>query len=423
MVFVMQPLAFAYTAEERRNMMLKDIIFVDDEEACGENNLPGEGDAVLDGHTLPASKGGTGFEEVINERGQVPSTGGYVTFSENVRSAPTAKTYQDPRSPDDPSKKVSMQDLYRMYYITMRWRYVTWNWDGSSTRTGPEDKDFYAKAPRVQVTNPRTGKTIIAVVLEAGPGPWTGVDRGSNNDPKQGWKNPQDGTPRTYKGRVSGFPPQAIKDLDATMRMSDGSGDDLIYSWARDQSAAPGPVEGTSSDGDSGESLLCSGDIGLGGAQGNLFRSASEPCAVGDDQGIQDGYTNGKMLRIRICKVQGIRVNTLVAEPVNNMLNLAKSQGHTFTGGGFRTMAEQIATRRANGCPDIYKSPSSACRTATARPGYSNHQMGLALDLSYKGDLIRSRSNNGFRWLDKNAASFGFKNFPVEPWHWSVNGK
>lgn len=180
----------------------------------------GPGTAELDGHKLPAAKGGTGLEEAINEAGQVASTGGKVTFS----------------------KFATMGQKYRDYYMTMRWRYVKWNWNGTSV-AGPENVNWYSEKPRrVLVTNPRTKKSIIAVIMEAGPAPWTGVDGGPNNDPKQGWTNPQDGTPKEYKGRVSGFPPVAFKALGASMRMADGSGDDLIYSWAPDQDAEPGPV-------------------------------------------------------------------------------------------------------------------------------------------------------------------------------------
>jgi hypothetical protein len=209
-------------------------------DACSVGIAPG-GAASADGHTLPAAVGGTGFEEPINAQGQVPSTGGNVTFAGNVRNASTAPIAGDPEGR-------SLQDLYRQYYITMRWRYVLWNWNGSSESPGPEKVDYYSKAPKVLVTNKRTGKRIVAVILEAGPAPWTGVDTGSNNNPKQGWSNPQDGTPKDYEGRVSGFPPRAIADLGATMRMQNGSGDDLVYEWAPDQNALPGPVSSVAGD-------------------------------------------------------------------------------------------------------------------------------------------------------------------------------
>lgn len=203
-----------------------------DESDLANSTCTSQGAEELDGHKLPATKGGAGLEEPINEAGQVPSTGNTVTF------AKFAKLGQD----------------YRDYYINMRWRYVKWRWsdnDGPiAVSPGPEKVDWYAEKPRrVLVTNPRTKKSIIAVALEAGPAPWTGVDNPETTVPKQGWVNPQDGTPPQYKGRVSGFPPKAFSYLGIAQRMVDGSGDDLLYSWAPDQNAKPGPVTTTASSG------------------------------------------------------------------------------------------------------------------------------------------------------------------------------
>lgn len=228
-------------------------------DACSAGQAPG-GAATADGHTLPASVGGTGFEDPITPDGRIinkdGSLGGHIAFANNVQKASTTPIAGDPESR-------SMQQLYQQYYINMRWRYALWNWDGSARLPGPETVDFYSKAPKILVTNKRNGKRIIAVVLETGPAPWTGVDTGVNNNPKQGWTNPQDGTPSGYKGRVSGFPPRAIADLDAKQRMQDGSGDDLVYEWAPDQNALPGPIQGVQPE-QSVDASACPGDGGVG---------------------------------------------------------------------------------------------------------------------------------------------------------------
>lgn len=219
---------------------------------CSTNGLQ-----ELLGHKLPATRGGTGFEEEINDQGRVrskwdkpESEGGYIAFSQTLREASS-----EPVTPGGPSLK----QLYMDYYINMRWNYTALSWDGDHSGPGTEDKEFYATAPRVLVTNPATGKSIIAVVLEYGPAPWTGVDYEKNNEPKQGWVNPMVGTPENYRGRVSGFPPKAIEALGATQRMQDGTGHDLIYSWAPDQRALPGPVDATSSNVAAAGASLCSG--------------------------------------------------------------------------------------------------------------------------------------------------------------------
>jgi hypothetical protein len=66
-----------------------------------------------------------------------------------------------------------------------------------------------------------------------------------------------------------------------------------------------------------------------------------------------------------------------------------------------------------------------------AAPGYSNHQSGVAIDLQQErvhGAPIRNSSRPAARtawrgtwlygWLVQNAASFGFRPYEREPWHW-----
>ncbi|MEO7617905.1 MAG: M23 family metallopeptidase [Candidatus Saccharibacteria bacterium] len=237
--------AFGIVSKDFHAVQFDTAFYDETDGGSGSIGCTTNGGPTLDGHTLPAAHGGVGVEEAINEAGQVASTGGKVTFSGNA----------------------ALGQNYRDYYITMRWRYVLWNWNGTSAK-GPEDVAFYSKAPRVLVTNPRTGKSIITVIMEAGPAPWTGVDRSSNNDPKQGWVNPQDGTPSTYKGRVAGLPPTAIQALGAQMRLADGSGDELVYSWAPDQAAQPGPVNVAVNAvvPDSANASACSGGLGIDAA-------------------------------------------------------------------------------------------------------------------------------------------------------------
>ena len=103
----------------------------------------------------------------------------------------------------------------------------------------------------------------------------------------------------------------------------------------------------------------------------------------------------------------------------------AAADGVALSGTGYRDQGRQIALRQQNcGTGDyaVWDMPSGECSPPTARPGASMHEQGLAIDFSANGDLIRSRSDVGFQWLDAHAASYGFYNLPSEPWHWSVNG-
>lgn len=125
-----------------------------------------------------------------------------------------------------------------------------------------------------------------------------------------------------------------------------------------------------------------------------------------------------------IVSVGGIRVHRSIADNLRRLLEAAAADGIQLSGGGYRDSAGQIATRR-NNCGsshyDIYEKPASACRPPTARPGFSMHERGLAIDFTQNGRTL-NRSSSGFAWLKANAATYGFYNLPSEPWHWSTNG-
>lgn len=153
-----------------------------------------------------------------------------------------------------------------------------------------------------------------------------------------------------------------------------------------------------------------------------------------------DGYKDGNRYRIRICVLElldgsaGPHVNSQISGSMSRMFDSAWSIGVEMNGGGFRTMEEQIQARIRNGCPDIYDSPASACRIPTARPGYSNHQMGLAIDFNGVGlcpsstiidgqKFCQAPGNDTWEWLTANASRYGLQQLRTEAWHWSVDGK
>jgi LAS superfamily LD-carboxypeptidase LdcB len=109
---------------------------------------------------------------------------------------------------------------------------------------------------------------------------------------------------------------------------------------------------------------------------------------------------------------------------LQDMLDAASADGFDMCGGGYRDPAEQVAVRRAN-CGTsyyaIYEAPASACSPPTAPPGTSQHEQGLAVDITIGGRTI-SGGSAAFNWLKANAAGFGFYNLPAEPWHWSTTG-
>lgn len=129
---------------------------------------------------------------------------------------------------------------------------------------------------------------------------------------------------------------------------------------------------------------------------------------------------------VPVTNVEGITVHTEIADQVAALLAAARADGHELTGSGYRSPERQIELRRAH-CGTsryaIYEMPSSECTPPTARPGSSNHELGLAIDLECDGVLIRTRTSECFAWLIANAPTFGLHNLPSEPWHWSVDGR
>lgn len=127
---------------------------------------------------------------------------------------------------------------------------------------------------------------------------------------------------------------------------------------------------------------------------------------------------------VSICSVSGISggVHCQIKDKVAAMLSAAQADGVNLSGGGWRDNANQIRLRRAHcGSSDyaIYQMSAGSCRPPTARPGTSQHEIGLAIDFSN----CSSRGSTCHQWLKSNAARFGFYNLPSEPWHWSTSGR
>jgi hypothetical protein len=119
------------------------------------------------------------------------------------------------------------------------------------------------------------------------------------------------------------------------------------------------------------------------------------------------GYTKGKKTNIKVVKVDGKSVEIRTANAYHVMAKAASKAGVEIrVVSGFRTMAEQ---EKLYSC--YKKCNCNGCALA-AKPGYSNHQSGHALDLN-------TRAAGVLEWLKANAAKYGFKRtVPSEPWHW-----
>jgi LAS superfamily LD-carboxypeptidase LdcB len=143
----------------------------------------------------------------------------------------------------------------------------------------------------------------------------------------------------------------------------------------------------------------------------------------------QQGVSSSTIVRTAgtpcLTTVRTITVNCSIAGQLDKMLGAAAADGFVFGGQGYRSPEQQIAVRRTN-CGssdyDVYQMPPNDCHPPTAYPGTSMHEQGLAVDFTWGGSIISSHSSPAWQWLNANAATYGFYNLPVEPWHWSVNG-
>jgi hypothetical protein len=129
---------------------------------------------------------------------------------------------------------------------------------------------------------------------------------------------------------------------------------------------------------------------------------AGTPCGM--------SYVSGRPTGEKKCvNFGGSKVVTSVYCAFLKMSNAAKAQGvNLVVKSGFRVMSEQqyfwncYQTKRCNN------------GNLAARPGYSNHQNGIAFDLAVPAAT--------YRWLVNNAQSFGFiRAVSSEDWHWEYH--
>jgi len=118
-----------------------------------------------------------------------------------------------------------------------------------------------------------------------------------------------------------------------------------------------------------------------------------------------------------------IEVHKDIAEQTNALFERAFDAGLDLGGWGYRPIQRQIELRAAH-CGgsnyDIWHKPVFECAPPTARPGFSKHEQGRAIDFTFNGSSIQSHDNRAFAWLAQNAPAYGFVNLDAEPWHWSI---
>lgn len=145
------------------------------------------------------------------------------------------------------------------------------------------------------------------------------------------------------------------------------------------------------------------GEIEPQGATQDELRSA-----VSCNEKAATGYKSGSPFAMSVITVGGKPTSKPTAHAFLKMQQAADAAGVTLTiNSGFRSMAEQQHLY------DCYKTGSCNNGNLAARPGYSNHQNGRALDLA----------TSDWTWVANNAPRFGFKRtVPSERWHYEFSG-
>jgi hypothetical protein len=136
---------------------------------------------------------------------------------------------------------------------------------------------------------------------------------------------------------------------------------------------------------------------------GNIDEQGVYNCTERDDT----GFRSGSRFSIKVVTVDGKPVERDTANAYIAMQEAAARAGVNIRiVSGFRTNAEQ---QRLYNC--YTQCNCNNCNLA-ARPGYSNHQSGHALDLN-------TSESGVLNWLNNNGRRFGFsRTVPSEQWHW-----
>lgn len=173
--------------------------------------------------------------------------------------------------------------------------------------------------------------------------------------------------------------------------------------------------------------------------------SASVQCAAGTkDLGIKPGYNDGTPISVRLCAIPTIVSNSLESQ-LGNLFSIPGADGKLIVNsrisGAVLAMSQAAIGSsvtfkadsgwRSNEHQDALWNQLGQDTALVARPGFSNHQAGAAIDFDLNdADAVKGATcdNNRatapadpqWKWLLENAARFGFGQYAVEPWHWDA---
>jgi LAS superfamily LD-carboxypeptidase LdcB len=120
------------------------------------------------------------------------------------------------------------------------------------------------------------------------------------------------------------------------------------------------------------------------------------------------GYTKGQKTRVKLVWISGVELEVATAKAFRKMADAARKAGlHLGIRSGFRSHEKQV---------ELYQRYRRGWGHPAARPGFSNHQNGRAVDIYIDDYAV-------YEWLRKHAHKYGFKRtVKREAWHWEYLG-
>jgi LAS superfamily LD-carboxypeptidase LdcB len=119
------------------------------------------------------------------------------------------------------------------------------------------------------------------------------------------------------------------------------------------------------------------------------------------------GYRRGKQVKLQLVQIDWAEVEIETARAYLAMRDAAAADGiELYIRSGWRSNERQEW---------LYQAWRLGLGNKAARPGYSNHQAGRALDIYLDVPT--------YEWLKKHARRYGFRRTVAgEPWHWERQG-
>lgn len=145
---------------------------------------------------------------------------------------------------------------------------------------------------------------------------------------------------------------------------------------------------------------------------------------------LDENYSPSNM--ISISPYGSVKMVRTAALAFIELCDQAKEDGYTIMGiSGYRSYQTQKNLYNRY----LQKDPQSVVDTYSARAGHSEHQTGLAIDVSSNNaDILTFEMSTSFQWMKENAHLYGFilryqkgkediTGYKYEPWHYRYVGK